>query len=191
MFSAADIRKNVIGGAVDAAFAESLHDTLPCAALHPKVAIRHVSGDVIAGGLKSKPESFLQRQRDEAERTPATDSELLLWRSRRAGHLVVLPLSLIDLDDGFEQWIVIAPIGAHLRRRSVRRRDAFILPQIAIEHLSVRRRLGWRIRSGLRKTRQRTDASLDENHVAVPFRIRDATLIGEHRNVGAGEIIRI
>src|ERR1700693_1686890 len=84
MLAAAHVGKNIIGGAVDAAFAKSLDDTLACPACHPKVAERHMVETVISGGLKSEPVSFLQRQRDEAERTPATYRVLLLRRSRRA-----------------------------------------------------------------------------------------------------------
>src|SRR5206468_3366189 len=96
-----------------------------------------------------------------------------------AGLLVILAVALIDLDDGLGYGIVVAPVGAHAGAAGVAGHDAVILLQIFVEHLGVGGVAGVVI-GGFGKARQRADAALGEDHVAMAFGIGDAALVHEH-----------
>jgi hypothetical protein len=80
---------------------------------------------MVAAALKAQLVTLPERLPHETRRLPTADG---LFRLRgaagRAQILVVLPMSLINLHDRFHDRVVIAPICAHVGRRSVRGTNA-------------------------------------------------------------------
>ena len=63
--------------------------------------------------------------------------------ARRAGHLVILPVALIDFDERLHRRVVVAPVRALIGGAGVRRGDAAEEMQIGVQHRGIGRGRAW------------------------------------------------
>src|SRR5207237_3739629 len=99
-----------------------------------------------------------------------------LWVVAGTGRALALighAVALVNFDDGLDLGVVVAPVGPHGGGAGVAGADAAQFLQIAVEHLGVvgvdAGHLPVTVRLG--QPRQRADAALGEDAVAVAVRI--------------------
>src|ERR1700691_404091 len=166
-------------------FLEGLQHGFAADILHQQVAVADVSRNVIGTGFKSETITLIQGDIDIPLGPPAPDGILLVVGARPIRHLIVLPDALIDLHHGFRVGVVVAPIRSHTGGAGVRSRDSVELLQVSVKHLRIGSVFLY-VLVGQRQARQRPDSALRKDHVAVPFRILNAALVGEHGTKLAG-----
>ena len=140
--AAADVGQDVVRRPVHPPLLEGLQYALAGRLGDPEITVGHVRGQVVARCLERQPVAFLKGVRDETQRPPAADGVLVGVGARRAGHLVVLAVALVDLHHRFDLRVVVAPVRPHVGAGGVHRRDPVESAEILIEHLGVRRRAG-------------------------------------------------
>ena len=182
--------EDVVGRGVAVPLLERVDDGLPRVVLGQHDGVAQVGADVVAGGLEPEAVALLECVPDESLGLVAADLRFLGGRTRSAEVFVVVAVALVDLDDGLDLRVVVAPVGAHARcrwcatsrcRRSASGRRRAVLG-VGCARASV---------SSSTPTGQRPDAAARHHHVAVPVGIDDAALVGVRGDESAAVIVQV
>src|SRR5437762_930907 len=123
MLAGADDKNDVIGGGIGMTLLEGINNGLSRILFDKREPITHVRADMIARALEPKPIALVEGIPDEALGLVATDLRVRRGRAGRSEMLVIVPMPLVNLDDRLDDWIVIAPVGAHTGGTGVRGAD--------------------------------------------------------------------
>src|SRR5215831_2649594 len=123
---------------------------------------------MIRAGLHAQFVTLGERIPPETLRLPATLLRVRIQRRRRLGRafiFVTVAIALIDLDHRLDFRVVVAPVGALVRRRRMRHGDAVVPLQILIE-------LGGADAAGslVRRDRQWPRTAVSEDRISMAVR---------------------